>query len=160
MPLDSMEIAPVTEIQGCIRPPGSKSIANRALLLAGLAKGKTQLSYMPQGLDVHQMLDALALLGVDIRHESEQCTVRGQGRAFASQEPLNLFLGNAGTAMRPLCAAGGEGIHEPGSTYGRASDSSFSGDIALPVLRFILKTTVTHRYSFKAGFMGRVAEMR
>lgn len=105
MALDSIEIPAVHEVSGRISPPGSKSIANRALLLAALAKGKTLLSHVPSGVDVHQMLDALALLGVDIQCELTQCLVRGQGRAFATKEPVTLFLGNAGTAMRPLCAA-------------------------------------------------------
>ena len=53
------------------------------------------------------MLNALQSLGVryELSADKTQCVVQGLGRAFAAKEPLQLFLGNAGTAMRPLCAA-------------------------------------------------------
>ncbi len=102
-----LELPPVKSVSGNLTVPGSKSIANRALLLAALGKGTTQINDMPDGLDVHCMLQALAALRVPIECNTahQQCVIQGQGRAFTQSEPLSLFLGNAGTAMRSLSAA-------------------------------------------------------
>ena len=103
---NSIKLQPVQSINGQIYLPGSKSIANRALLLAAFAKGNTRLEQVPAGVDVGHMLNALTALGVPVEYipEEQQCFIRGQERAFTHAEPVSLFLGNAGTAMRPLCA--------------------------------------------------------
>ena len=94
--------------------PGSKSLSNRALLLSSLAKGKTRITNLLDSDDTRHMLNALALLGVEyeLSEDRTECTVYGLGEAFSSSKPLELFLGNAGTAMRPitavLCNSSGE----------------------------------------------------
>ena len=74
--------------------------------LQRFAKGNTRLEHVPAGVDVGHMLNALTALGVPVEYipEEQQCFIRGQERAFTHAEPVSLFLGNAGTAMRPLCA--------------------------------------------------------
>lgn len=93
-------------VQGEVRLPGSKSIANRALLLAALAKGTTVLDNMLLSDDTARMREALVALGVKIDqgNDATQLRVHGGGGVFAIQNSLELFLGNAGTAMRPLAA--------------------------------------------------------
>ncbi|MCC5854984.1 MAG: 3-phosphoshikimate 1-carboxyvinyltransferase [Idiomarina sp.] len=98
------------QARGSIILPGSKSISNRALLLASLAAGETRLHNLLKSEDTHWMLKALAALGVQIKEETTAdkavFVVQGQGELFNSTaEVIELFLGNAGTAMRPLCAA-------------------------------------------------------
>lgn len=94
---------------GTIRLPGSKSIANRALLLAAISQGTTLLRNMLDSDDTRYMRNALIELGVSIREqrvEGElQIEVEGRHGLFAQELPTSLFLGNAGTAMRPLTAA-------------------------------------------------------
>jgi len=82
-------------------------VSNRALLLAALAEGETELTNLLDSEDIEHMLNALTKLGVSYRlsEDKTQCVVQGNGGAFNVAEPLELFLGNAGTAMRPLCAA-------------------------------------------------------
>ena len=107
MPLDSITLQPISRIEGKVNLPGSKSLSNRALLLAALAKGETQLTNLLDSDDVRHMLKALELLGVD--YQLSECRteikVCGLGGAFKLDEAKELYLGNAGTAMRPLCAA-------------------------------------------------------
>lgn len=90
-----------------MRLPGSKSLSNRALLLSALAKGKTTLTNLLDSDDVRHMLNALKELGVtyQLSEDKSVCEIEGLGRAFEWQSGLALFLGNAGTAMRPLTAA-------------------------------------------------------
>ncbi|MCP3703939.1 MAG: 3-phosphoshikimate 1-carboxyvinyltransferase, partial [Alteromonas sp.] len=75
--------------------------------LAALAEGETELTNLLDSEDIEHMLNALTKLGVSYRlsEDKTQCVVQGNGGAFNVAEPLELFLGNAGTAMRPLCAA-------------------------------------------------------
>ena len=77
------------------------------LLLAALARGTTRLTNLLDSDDIRHMLAALTQLGVKYKLSADktECTVHGLGRSFAVSAPVNLFLGNAGTAMRPLCAA-------------------------------------------------------
>ncbi len=90
---------------GTVKLPGSKSISNRILLLAALAGGDTFIHDVLDADDTRRMLDALGLLGVDIANEAGGVLrVRGAGGAFAAKH-ADLFLGNAGTAFRPLTAA-------------------------------------------------------
>ncbi len=89
---------------GTVVLPGSKSISNRVLLLAGLAEGDTVVHDLLQSDDTAVMLQALRLLGCGVALEGTTCRVQGLGGRLAVREGA-LFLGNAGTAMRPLTAA-------------------------------------------------------
>src|SRR5690554_997898 len=95
-------------VSGSIHLPGSKSISNRALLLAALAKGTTRIENLLVSDDTKWMLAALQTLGcsVELNVETKQAQVVGQGGLFHAPQQLQteLFLGNAGTAMRPLTA--------------------------------------------------------
>lgn len=99
-----LDIPPLTGIGGTVRVPGSKSISNRALLLAGFAQGITVIEGLLHSDDTRVMLDALAGLGCGITHDGPRLIVGGIGGA-PSVRGASLFLGNAGTAMRPLTAA-------------------------------------------------------
>jgi 3-phosphoshikimate 1-carboxyvinyltransferase len=108
--MDNMEqltLDPIAKVSGEVNVPGSKSLSNRALLLAALAEGETELTNLLDSEDIEHMLNALTKLGINYRlsEDKTQCVVQGNGGAFNVAEPLELFLGNAGTAMRPLCAA-------------------------------------------------------
>jgi 3-phosphoshikimate 1-carboxyvinyltransferase len=107
MSAEQLTLQPVNKIDGTVNVPGSKSLSNRALLLAALAKGETRLTNLLDSDDIRHMLDALKLLGVEysLSNDKTECKVTGLGGAFSVDTPLSLFLGNAGTAMRPLCAA-------------------------------------------------------
>lgn len=90
--------------QGTIRLPGSKSISNRILLLAALAEGCTQVSDLLASDDTAYMLKALGELGVDIKQSGENSyQITGSEGRFRVKD-AELFLGNAGTAFRPLLA--------------------------------------------------------
>ncbi len=95
-----------TQALGTVTLPGSKSITNRALLLAALAEGTTTLTGGLAADDTARMLDALATLGVVVSHDATDAiaTVHGGCGRFPV-EVAELFLGNAGTAYRPLTAA-------------------------------------------------------
>ncbi|WP_261903875.1 3-phosphoshikimate 1-carboxyvinyltransferase [Vibrio fortis] len=105
--MESLTLQPIQKVSGEVNLPGSKSVSNRALLLAALSSGKTRLTNLLDSDDIRHMLNALAKLGVSYQLSDDKtvCEVEGLGGAFASQEALELFLGNAGTAMRPLAAA-------------------------------------------------------
>lgn len=84
--------------------PGSKSISNRLLLLAALASGRTAIQGLLDSDDTQVMLGALAALGVTVTKTGEHAVeVAGADGRFAGQ--ADMFLGNAGTAIRPLTAA-------------------------------------------------------
>lgn len=103
--LDSIEIGPFTRAQGSIALPGSKSISNRALLLAGLSLGQTTLTNLLDADDTQVMRDALRTLGLSVvDHANKVCVVDGCGGQFPVRD-ADLFMGNAGTAIRPLTAA-------------------------------------------------------
>jgi 3-phosphoshikimate 1-carboxyvinyltransferase len=105
--MESLTLEPIGYVEGEINVPGSKSLSNRALLLAALANGNTTLTNLLDSDDIKHMLNALTQLGVSYRLNADktECEVKGLGGAFSIDKPLELFLGNAGTAMRPLCAA-------------------------------------------------------
>jgi 3-phosphoshikimate 1-carboxyvinyltransferase len=89
---------------GSLVLPGSKSISNRVLLLAALSGGTTTLHDLLDSDDTRVMLDALRALGCGVKHSGTAVKITGLGgRTPASK--ASLFLGNAGTAMRPLAAA-------------------------------------------------------
>ena len=103
--MESLDLAPRSRVNGCISLPGSKSISNRTLLLAALSEGVTEVRNLLDADDVSHMLNALAILGVqvdDLGHRHFRVT--GIGGAFPAKQ-AELFLGNAGTAFRPLTAA-------------------------------------------------------
>lgn len=90
---------------GTVRLPGSKSLSNRILLLAALAEGTTEVRDLLKSDDTDRMLDALNLLGVTVTPAGEGVIkVAGCGGKLPVKS-AELFLGNAGTAFRPLTAA-------------------------------------------------------
>ncbi len=105
--MEKITLNPINRVEGTINLPGSKSLSNRALLLAALAKGTTKVTNLLDSDDVRHMLNALKHLGVKytLSDDKSICEVEGLGHAFEWQNGLSLFLGNAGTAMRPLTAA-------------------------------------------------------
>ena len=99
-----LELKAASRARGSVRLPGSKSISNRVLLLAALAGGETEVSGLLDADDTRVMREALARLGVTLTERPGGITVRGVGGPFP-QKKADLFLGNAGTALRPLTAA-------------------------------------------------------
>lgn len=90
---------------GIVRLPGSKSISNRVLLLAALSKGETDVRDLLASDDTERMLEALKMLGVGVAHlGGENWRITGCSGSFPNRQ-AELFLGNAGTAFRPLTAA-------------------------------------------------------
>ncbi|EAM2857348.1 3-phosphoshikimate 1-carboxyvinyltransferase [Salmonella enterica] len=105
--MESLTLQPIARVDGAINLPGSKSVSNRALLLAALACGKTVLTNLLDSDDVRHMLNALSALGINytLSADRTRCDITGNGGALCAPGALELFLGNAGTAMRPLAAA-------------------------------------------------------
>jgi 3-phosphoshikimate 1-carboxyvinyltransferase len=100
-----IDLEPVLHAQGVVRLPGSKSISNRTLLLAALAEGTTTIHDMLASDDTMVMLGALRSLGIRW-DEVDERTVIVHGNGGVLPEPAaDLFMGNAGTAIRPLTAA-------------------------------------------------------
>jgi len=89
---------------GCVLLPGSKSISNRVLLLAALSRGTTTVHDLLASDDTRVMLDALRQIGCTVDEAGSTVRITGLG-GRAPQSPAQLFMGNAGTAMRPLTAA-------------------------------------------------------
>ncbi len=104
--MDHLDLTPVRHMRGSVRLPGSKSISNRILLLAALASGDTRIQGLLDADDVDRMLEALVTLGILIERVAEPgaIVVHGASGAFPVKR-ASLFLGNAGTAFRPLTAA-------------------------------------------------------
>jgi 3-phosphoshikimate 1-carboxyvinyltransferase len=102
----SLDLQPALHAKGVVRLPGSKSISNRTLLLAALSEGTTRIHELLASDDTHVMLMALQKLGVSWEQvgESQDYIVHGVGGAFPVHQ-ADLFMGNAGTAIRPLTAA-------------------------------------------------------
>jgi len=105
--MNTLTLNPIAKIDGEINLPGSKSLSNRALLLAALAEGTTKITNLLESDDTRHMLNALKQLGINytLSENKTECTVIGNAGAIHSTNVHELFLGNAGTAMRPLCAA-------------------------------------------------------
>jgi 3-phosphoshikimate 1-carboxyvinyltransferase len=103
-PLTHLDLPPLDGASGRVRLPGSKSISNRVLLLAGLSQGRTRVLDLLDSDDTRVMLDALRRLGCGVERDADATLITGLGGRLAVHEAA-LFLGNAGTAMRPLTAA-------------------------------------------------------
>jgi 3-phosphoshikimate 1-carboxyvinyltransferase len=99
-----LDLPALESAAGAVTLPGSKSISNRVLLLAALSEGKTLVHGLLDSDDTRVMLDALRTLGCAVKHKAADVEITGLGGA-ASTSHAKLFLGNAGTAMRPLTAA-------------------------------------------------------
>jgi len=100
-----LDIKPVMHVEGVVRLPGSKSISNRTLLLAALAEGTTTIHDLLASDDTLVMLGALRSLGIQWEQLDERThVVHGAGGTLPNHE-ADLFMGNAGTAIRPLTAA-------------------------------------------------------
>lgn len=109
--MQKLKLNKLTKAEGSVTLPGSKSLTNRALLLSALSEGTTELKGVLRSDDTARMLEALQALGVNLSVDGDNVSVEGLGGGFKPEaakdenKPLELFLGNAGTAMRPLCAA-------------------------------------------------------
>jgi 3-phosphoshikimate 1-carboxyvinyltransferase len=99
-----LTVNPIAHARGRVRLPGSKSISNRALLLAALSSERTELTGLLDAEDTRVMIEALRALGVGVQTGPDLTVVSGCAGRFPLQQ-ADLFLGNAGTAMRPLAAA-------------------------------------------------------
>lgn len=104
--METLDLGPFGHAAGTLRLPGSKSISNRVLLLAALSRGTTRVRDLLASDDTRVMLDALRELGVTWTQvgESRDFIVEGCGGVFPNKQ-AKLFMGNAGTAIRPLTAA-------------------------------------------------------
>lgn len=108
--LSQLHLEPIELLAGEVVLPGSKSLSNRALLLAALSEGTTTVENLLDSDDTRRMLEALNKLNVEIddteRFTANRIVIKGNGGAFdvSGQGTCDLFLGNAGTAMRPLAS--------------------------------------------------------
>lgn len=103
--MQALNLKPASTAIGQVTLPGSKSISNRTLLLAALAKGITEVHDLLISDDTQRMLEALAALGIDLQQTGRNdWRIEGTGGTFPVKQ-AELFLGNAGTAFRPLTAA-------------------------------------------------------
>ena len=100
-----LDLPPLASASGTVQLPGSKSISNRVLLLAALSAGSTDIHDLLASDDTHVMLQALTALGCSVEHLSPSHVRIGGLAGQLHTKKAKLFLGNAGTAMRPLCAA-------------------------------------------------------
>ncbi|MCG7568844.1 3-phosphoshikimate 1-carboxyvinyltransferase [Pseudoalteromonas sp. CNC9-20] len=103
--MESLRLAPIKGVNGEVTLPGSKSLSNRILLLAALAQGNTTVTNLLDSDDIRHMLAALSALGVkvELSDDKTQAVVHGRGGELDTPDDA-LFLGNAGTAFRPLTA--------------------------------------------------------
>ncbi len=100
-----LDLPPLMSARGTVRLPGSKSISNRVLLLAALSEGTTEVRDLLHSDDTERMLDALRMLGVKVEAAGAQAyRITGCAGSFPVKQ-ATLYLGNAGTAFRPLTAA-------------------------------------------------------
>ncbi len=103
--MEFIQLPSLHRAAGTVKLPGSKSISNRMLLLAALAEGTTEIRDLLDSADTKVMLTALASLGIGLEPKGPNCwRVRGAGGVFPVKQG-DLFMGNAGTAIRPLTAA-------------------------------------------------------
>lgn len=102
--IEYLDIPPLARAGGTVRLPGSKSISNRVLLLAALSRGQTTVHDLLASDDTAVMLAALKQLGCSVEQHGTTAVIDGLG-GQVGQAKATLFMGNAGTAMRPLTAA-------------------------------------------------------
>mmetsp|Transcript_69235 Transcript_69235/g.150674 ORF Transcript_69235/g.150674 Transcript_69235/m.150674 type:complete len:450 (+) Transcript_69235:86-1435(+) len=106
--MEQLKLEPIKRLSGTVDLPGSKSLSNRALLLAGLSSGTTVVENLLDSDDIRAMLGALKAVGIDIddsqRLTEKRLVIKGNAGAFdvSGKGVCELSLGNAGTAMRPL----------------------------------------------------------
>ena len=99
-----LDLPPLASAAGTVRLPGSKSVSNRVLLLAGLCAGTTVIHELLDSDDTRVMLDALRALGCGVRHDDAAVRIDGIGGAPKVRE-ADIFLGNSGTSVRSVTAA-------------------------------------------------------
>ena len=99
-----LDLPPLASAAGTVRLPGSKSISNRVLLLAGLCAGSTQIRDLLASDDTRVMLDALRALGCGVEEDDGVVRIDGIGGRRAAAE-ADIFLGNSGTSVRSVTAA-------------------------------------------------------
>lgn len=99
-------LKPISYVNGNIELPGSKSISNRVLLLSAITKGVTKITNLLKSEDTKYMLNALQAIGIEFElfNNDTVCLIKGNINAFKNNYQKKLFLGNAGTVMRPLIA--------------------------------------------------------
>lgn len=105
--MEKLLLPKITKAAGIATIPGSKSISNRILLLAAMTEGDTVIHNLLKSDDTERMLEALALLGIEVtllNEDTRSFRVTGTGHGFPNKK-ADLFLGNAGTAFRSLTAA-------------------------------------------------------
>jgi 3-phosphoshikimate 1-carboxyvinyltransferase len=102
--IESLDIPPLTGAHGTVHLPGSKSISNRVLLLAALSQGETVVHDLLASDDTAVMLAALKQMGCSVEQAGQTAVIGGLGGQLVNAQG-KLFMGNAGTAMRPLTAA-------------------------------------------------------
>ena len=104
--LAEITLSPNRKAKGTVTPPGSKSVANRVLPVAAFGKGSIQIQNIPNGEDVHLMLNALRNLGISISeektHQNVTITVNGVDGPLKLSQGVSLHLGNSGTCARFL----------------------------------------------------------
>ncbi len=103
--IDAIEIHPTGPLRGTIRPPGSKSITNRALVCAALAEGQSLLTGALDSDDTRVMIESLGRLGIAVEHDAAAATVRvvGCGGRLPTSH-ADLYVANSGTTLRFLTA--------------------------------------------------------
>lgn len=100
-----LDLPPLQGASGTVNLPGSKSISNRVLLLSALCQGTTVVHDLLDSDDTRVMLNALLQLQCGVDVQGSTVTITGLGGQLAHHAPIAFFMGNAGTAMRPLTAA-------------------------------------------------------
>ena len=100
-----LDLPPLQSAAGTVALPGSKSISNRVLLLSALCEGTTQVHDVLDSDDTRVMLEALRQLGCGVDVQANTVHITGLGGTVKKDAPIAFFMGNAGTAMRPLTAA-------------------------------------------------------
>ncbi len=96
------KILPVNKISGCIKLPGDKSISHRALMIASIAEGTSEIENLSDGADVQSTANCLKQLGVKIKRKKNITTVSGRGLNGFKPPAMNLDVGNSGTTIRLL----------------------------------------------------------
>jgi len=150
--MEFLDLSPMLGASGSVRLPGSKSISNRVLLLAALAEGRTEIRDLLSSDDVERMLEALQALGVRWQRKGDTLdyVVDGVGGPFPVKA-AELFLGNAGTAFRPLTAA----LALSGGEYRFSVPTS-----AARRMKAIRRCTSSRRRSVRAAWSGCGATSR